>query len=276
MTARSAPLVSVLVPTFNEDLETIETSFGSLRSQSWADFDCQVIDESTDPGRAAAIREACSQDQRFHYLRPESRIGLAASLNLGFANASGEFIARFDADDRCHPDRLALQVSFLTDHPDVGILGGAMAIMDDAGRITARRSYPLAHTGIARAMMLKNAMGHPTVMFRRTVAEAHGAYDPTFRFSEDLELWLRWLAAGVIFRNLPDTLVSYRQQTTNRRIENWESNLRARRKHFSTEHLPLRLLGLGSILLWSKLPAWLQERVYKRLIFDANRSESKE
>jgi glycosyltransferase involved in cell wall biosynthesis len=255
----------VIVPAFNEPKEVLEASLMSLRSQTFANFECLVVDESTDPTSSRACREFCERNDRFRWVRPEKRIGLAASLNLGLSMANGELFARFDSDDLCVADRLERQVSFLDEHKEIGVLGGALEIIDERGTTLAFRDYPVAHAQIERDFQTANALAHPTVMMRRQVIESVGGYNPEFRYSEDLELWLRMLNSGVRFANLPEVLVQYRQQDTRRNAEHWKFNLRARMKHFRFNHLARRLAGIAAIAVWSKVPAWMQRRVFQSL-----------
>lgn len=262
----AAPRVSIVMPSFNEAAEVVQASLASVRAQTWGDFECIVVDESTDAARAEACRQACARDARFVYVHPTERIGLARSLNLGVSRARGEFVARFDSDDLCLPDRLALQVAGLDAQPQVGVVGGGLEIIDEAGTTLAYRRYPGAHREIARGMQMTTTLAHPTVMFRRALVDRHGGYDPAFRFSEDLDLWLRWLNAGVVFANLPQTLVRYRQQNTRRHPHHWRYNLRARVRNFARPYLLRRAAGICCIALWSALPAPLQERVFSALL----------
>ena len=243
MNPKTAPKVTILLPSFNEALAVIGESLGAIRCQTFSDFECLVIDESTDPAKALAIQEECARDSRFHYLHPDSRLGLAGSLNLGLQFAKGVLIARCDADDICLPNRLELQVQYLENHPEVGVLGGTIQIIDNTGCVTGSRTYPLMHADIESSMMLTNAMAHPTIMFRRDLPAQYGFYDPTFRYCEDLELWLRWLNAGIQFANLPDTLLKYRKQVTIRHSDHWWFNLMARKRHYCKRRLMLRTAG---------------------------------
>jgi GT2 family glycosyltransferase len=261
----------VIVPCFNEDPAVIARSFAALRAQSFADFECVVVDDSTDPQLAFACEAACATDPRFAYVRPGARLGIAGSLNRAIERARGGLIARADCDDVCHPERLRRQLDFLEGAPEVGILGCALGILDDPGRPGSVRAYPLGHEAIARRMQLTNAMAHPTVMMRRTVLDRCGGYDPTFRYCEDLELWLRLINAGVRFANLPDALVAYRQETTDRPAGNWRDNLRARLKHLSAHMLARRLIGIVAIAVWSATPPAVRRLAYRRLIFDRAR-----
>jgi glycosyltransferase involved in cell wall biosynthesis len=263
----SPPIVSIVVPSFNEKAEIVRASLDSLKVQTFTDFECIVIDESTLQDRADACAACCAGDARFIYVHPKQRLGLAASLNLGIDKARGEFIARFDADDLCAPDRLALQVKFLKEHPQLSLVGGALEIIDEEGKSTAIRDYPLSHIDIAKGIHFTSTVAHPTAMFRRSVALAHGAYDPDFRFSEDLELWLRWMRAGIRFANLPQILVRYRQNETRRNTQVWRYNLKARIRNFATEHMVRRIVGICGIGIWMALPAAVQERAFKALVF---------
>jgi len=261
-----APRVSLVVPAFNEPLDVLAQSLGSIRQQTFADFECLVVDESSDAALAQGCRALCSEDPRFRYIRPAQRLGLAGSLNLGLQEAKGELVARFDSDDVCLPERLALQVSFLDAHPEVGVLGGALEVVSEQGQTLAFRDYPQDHTTIERRMQFTNAIAHPTVMLRRSVLLAHGGYGPEFRSAEDLELWLRLLNRGVRFANLGAVLVRYRQDSTVRNRQNWVFNRRARMRNLHLRHLPLRLAGIAAVTVWAWLPQWVQERAFKSLL----------
>lgn len=268
MTPQCEPSVSIIIPCFNEAAEIVSASFKSIVEQSCQEFECLVVDESSDPVKAGVVRAICATDPRFTYVRPETRLGLAGSLNLGISRSKGSIIARFDADDLCVAERLEWQLEFLRQHPEIGVVGGAMEIIDESGMTTAFRGYPLVHECICAKMMWANAMAHPTVMFRREVMEAHGGYDPRIG-AEDLELWLRWMNKGVKFANLPQVLVRYRQGSTVRSAVNWNGNLRARCRHFSRDYFLRRLFGICAIAVWANIPPALQEWLYRSLMFSS-------
>jgi len=162
-------------------------------------------------------------------------------------------------------------VVFLDSHPEIAIVGGALEVIDDDDRTTALRAYPLEHAAIDRGMQTTNTMAHPTVMFRRSASVAHGAYDASYRYSEDLDLWLRWLNAGLRFANLPEVLVRYRQKSTSRQALHWKYNLRARLHNFSSRHLVRRCSGIAAIGIWMVLPRRVQELVFRLLMLRAAR-----
>lgn len=260
------PKVSVIVPVFNELVATMEESLNSLMSQTFDDFECIVVDESTNSELALACKLICESDGRFHYVHPTQRLGLSSSLNLAISMARGELLARFDSDDVCAPERLAIQVAFLETHPEISVVGGALKIISDDGQVLAHRYYPEDPLKIAQGMQLTTTVAHPTVMFRRQAIQEYGGYNPKFRFSEDLDLWLRWLNAGLHFANLPQVLVQYRQNNTRRNSGHWHYNLRARTSNFSSSFMILRIIGIACVATWIVLPNIVQEKFYKFLI----------
>lgn len=269
----TTPFVTVVVPSFNEDPHIVRASFESIRAQTFADFECIVVDESTKQELAEACRALCAVDPRFIYIHPQERLGLPKSLNLAIGKARGQLIARFDSDDVCMPERLALQVGFLQSNPEISVVGGALDIINTEGQLLAQRHYPLTPTEIAKGMQLTTTVAHPTVMYRKVAIEQHGGYNPDFRFSEDLDLWLRWMNAGLQFANLPQVLVQYRQDNTRRGAGHWRFNLRARVANFSTQHLVRRIIGIVCIASWVVMPNKLQEQIFKALILRRRRQE---
>lgn len=251
---------------FNESRAVLEESLGSIAAQSLRNLECIVIDESTDVAASAACRELCGRDPRFVYVHPDTRIGLAASLNLGISMARSPLIARFDSDDICMPDRLEKQTRFMASHPEIGVLGGALEIMNESGTTLSFRDYETEHNRIEKQFHVASAIAHPTVLMRKDVLERFGAYNPEFRFSEDLDLWLRLLNHGVRFANLSEVLVRYRQQHTHRNVTHWHFNLRARTSNFRLRYGFRRSLGIAAIAIWSRLPSFVQERVFRALL----------
>jgi len=180
-------------------------------------------------------------------------------------------IARFDSDDICMPERLNLQVAFLRSHPEISVLGGALDIISSEGELLSHRHYPQTSVAIAKGMQLTTTIAHPTVMFRKEAVEQYGGYNPDFRFAEDLDLWLRWMNAGLQFANLPQVLVQYRQDNTRRDQRHWRFNLRARTANLSARHVVRRAIGIACIAAWVSMPKKAQEQIFKALILRRSR-----
>lgn len=187
----------------------LKTAIQSILLQSFADFELIVVDDaSTD--ETARILESYA-DNRLLVIRNSENLGFTRSLNKALERASGEYVARMDADDISIPSRFEKQVEFLDGHPNVGLLGSAYNRMTLSGR---RLGGPVRKPGsdieIRWAMLLENPFCHPSVMLRRQILVNHDlAYDPEFSTTQDYQLWVRMLdhCEGA---NLQDPLLFYR------------------------------------------------------------------
>ena len=90
------------------------------------------------------------QDDRIIAMRNEVNLGGCKTLNVGLKLAKGKYVARLDNDDWSYPDRLEKQFNFLESHPDVGIVGGAMEIMNQNGEVTGKRTYNISDLEIRK------------------------------------------------------------------------------------------------------------------------------
>jgi glycosyltransferase involved in cell wall biosynthesis len=264
--ADMSPKLSVVVPCFNESVKNLDESFASLKNQTFSDFECIVIDESTNYESASYCKKLCDSDARFNYVRPKRRLGLAASLNLGISLANTEWVARFDSDDVCLLERFELQVNYLVKNPHIGVLGTGLQIINENGDILAYRNYPSSHDAIVDSFYFTTPIAHPTVLYKKELVVKNHGYNPGFKNSEDLDLWLRLLNAGVVFANLDEPLVKYRQAENKRGRAHWNFNLKARVNNFRIDGFFKRVLGIALIGSWLCIPETLQETIYKKII----------
>lgn len=103
-----APKVSVLVPICNVE-RYLEECLDSLAAQSFTDFEVLCINDGSTDGSRAIIQSYMDADERFRVIdKPNS--GYGASMNMGLANAIGEYIAILESDDFFEPNALELLV----------------------------------------------------------------------------------------------------------------------------------------------------------------------
>ncbi|MGL5947797.1 MAG: glycosyltransferase [Aeromonas sp.] len=134
-------------------------------------------------------------------------VGLGAALAHGLSACTQEWVARFDSDDICHPERFIKQVAYLQAHPATDLLGGWIAEFDDSWQLShAVRQTPLTAAAIARHARTRNPFNHMTVMFKKAAVLAAGNYQQEFLF-EDYALWVRLIVQGAQIANLPEVLV---------------------------------------------------------------------
>jgi glycosyltransferase involved in cell wall biosynthesis len=199
-------LITVLMPVRNAS-QYIVAAVESIRRQTEHRFRLFVIDDgSTDDGLQ---KVASMNDPRISIFPDRRELGIAHRLNWGIDNSDSAFIARMDADDIAEPNRLARQLAFMREHPDVAISGTWYRVFDDR-TLSEPIGLPSEHEAIGALTLFASPFAHPTVMFNRTLINRDNLrYSTDFSHAEDYELWER--AAGLVrLGNLPEALLRYR------------------------------------------------------------------
>ncbi|MBV8681953.1 MAG: glycosyltransferase [Caulobacteraceae bacterium] len=193
--------------------------------------------------KLAQVVEDLLDRPRYRLSVNQGRPGLHHNLNAAVLRARTPWIARMDADDLNLPDRFAAQVAFLAANPGVDVLGGAiLEVAPDGSR--RRRMTPLAHHQIVGRVRWRSPMNHMTVFMRRETLLAAGGY-PGIARKEDYALWLRMIAMGVIFANLPQDLVEVR---LGRDFARRRTGLASVGSEFRLYEMRRRLAGAGGLL----------------------------
>ena len=207
VTRAHEPAVSVIMPVHN-GRAWLELALTSILRQSLTSLELIVVDDGSDDGSREVLDRLAGRDSRMRVLHLP-RLGLAAALNRGLAEARAPLIARLDADDIAHPTRLERQARFMAQHPEVGVLGAWALEIDRHGRPRGRRMPAPDSEALKRGLVEANPFVHSSIMARADLLRDLGGYRPAFEAAEDYDLWLR--AAEVTeLANLPEFLVCYR------------------------------------------------------------------
>jgi len=201
---RGSPRVAVVLPVRDGE-KYLSAAVESVLGQTFGDFELVVVDDgSTD--RTMEILAGFS-DTRLRVIRLAGKLGLVAALNRGILDAGGEFVARMDADDVCHPRRFEKQVDFLEAHSGVSACGTWFRTF---GARKSKVRTPLAPEHIRARLFFGWAVGHPTLMIRRAFLQSNGLYfDEEFTNCEDYDLMVRAAQLGQI-ETIPEFLLAYR------------------------------------------------------------------
>lgn len=202
------PKISVLMGIY-DCADTLEEAAACLQAQTLEDWECILCDDGSTDGTCRVAERLCERDRRFRLLRNGENRGLAFTLDHCLEAASGEYVARMDGDDRCIPERFALQSAFLDGHPEYAIVSGWMESFDREGtygRICYREEPSLEH------MMGGSQFCHASAMMRREALVQVGGYrtDPRVFRVEDYDLWIRMYEAGFRGYNLQQVLYQMR------------------------------------------------------------------
>lgn len=211
---RPSPSVSVLMPCWNAS-QTVDEAVESILAQSHLDFELIAVDDgSTDDTRARLDRWA-AKDRRLTVVGG-SHVGLVEGLNRGLAACRATTIARMDADDRMHPERLEAQWGFLQRQPEIAAAGCLVEGFPPEDVREGFRIYIEWLNGlqdpaaIAREIYIESPLAHPSVMIRRAWLERVEGYQD-HGWPEDYDLWLRLHLAGARFAKVPRVLLQWRE-----------------------------------------------------------------
>jgi len=119
----------------------------SILSQTFTDFEFILIDDGSTDNTLDIIKDYQNRDNRIITIEKKNT-GLTKSLNVGLTRATGEWIARMDADDISLPTRIEQQFQFVNEHPDIMLLGSAYFTIDNKDRIIKQYRYPAEHSKI--------------------------------------------------------------------------------------------------------------------------------
>lgn len=205
---KGRPVVSVVMAVRNGE-RFVRSALDSVLRQSFDDLELIVVDDASTDGTRQIVES--SADSRLRMVCNRERRGQTASLNIGLAMARGEFVARMDQDDVCHPARLMVQVDYLERHPDVALLGTGARVIDSSGQVFSVERTAALHWAIRWHLLCGNQFMHPTVMWRRDkVARLVGGYDEAFGYASDYEFFAR-VAHQCLTHNLSQSLLDYRR-----------------------------------------------------------------
>lgn len=204
------PIISIVLPVFNQNSEYLRLSLESILHQSFRDFELLVIDDgSTNRECISTLEEFSLKDRRIRILANETNQGIIRSLNRGLENARGKYIARMDSDDIAFPDRLQKQTDFLEKNPNIDLVGTWVTIIDMNGEKIGTLHPPTDSELLKRNILKRNFLIHPTWMFRPSLISRIGHYREDAHSVEDYDFLLRTAKNGKI-GNIPEILLSYR------------------------------------------------------------------
>lgn len=207
------PEISIILP-FRDAETTIDECLDSIRRQSLNDFEVIAVDDGSTDTSSDRVGRRARTDRRFR-LVASGRRGLVAALTTGITESQAPFLARMDADDRMHPDRLRMQCEFLRDRSELALVASRVRLFPSRHIRRGYREYVRWQNGliepkdVAGNIYVESPFAHPSVMIRRSALDAVGGYRDG-PFPEDYDLWLRLNANGHPMAKLPEVLLDWR------------------------------------------------------------------
>lgn len=202
-----APLISVVVPTYNR-AALLDQAINSVLQQDYQQWELLVVDDGSTDDTMAVLRTYEKEPRIRGFSQPNS--GQAVARNRGLREASGQFIAFLDSDNLWLPHKLATQAAYLASHPEVDVLYGDIETIDIEGRVLAGPSAQARHSGMVwKQLLVDNFVNFNTSVVRTEKLREVGGMDESVRRADDYDLWLR-LSTVARFQYLPGVVAQYR------------------------------------------------------------------
>ncbi|HEX7976826.1 MAG TPA: glycosyltransferase, partial [Anaerolineales bacterium] len=208
------PAISVLLPCFNA-AETLVEALDSLACQTLTDFQVVAVEDGSTDSTLKILQDWAKGDQRLEIVA-QAHSGITGALNAGLAACRAPLVARLDADDRAHPERLQRQAAYLQAHPEAAVVGcrvegfPAGQVREGLRVYLEWQNSLLSDADIRCEIFVESPLAHPSVAFRRDWVVQAGGYQE-HGWPEDYDLWLRLYIAGARFAKLPETLLEWRE-----------------------------------------------------------------
>lgn len=202
------PLVSVIMPAYNAE-KYIGEAIESILHQTFREFEFIIVDDASTDSTWSVIERYALKDKRIRTYRNRKNMKSCRNYIKAMNLAKGKYLAIMDNDDVSFPYRIEKQFEFLEKHPEVGIVGGTIEIIDNNGNYVAKRKYHLTDGDIRKNIFKYSPFAHPLVMIRKSVLEQIGYYNPEYAPADDYDLYFR-IGKVAKFANLSDALLKYR------------------------------------------------------------------
>ncbi|HEX8578851.1 MAG TPA: glycosyltransferase family A protein [Allosphingosinicella sp.] len=205
------PRLSVVMPVHNA-LPYLDEAIRSITEQTFSDFEFVILNDGSNDGSDAVLRRWAERDARIRLIESDERLGPAGSSNRVVQESGTPLIARMDADDVSHPQRLERQIAIMDQVPDAVLSGCPHDTVDAKGQLVRKADL---------SRLLRRSpfapFGHGSIMWRREAFDAIGGYRSACNYWEDIDFVTRIARQGRILV-VPESLYSHRIAVTSTRL----------------------------------------------------------
>jgi len=206
-------LVSVVIPTFQDNQEKLEKTIRSVLTQTWEHVEVLVVDDGSEKPFAGLDQRIC--EQRIKWISLEINGGVAAARNKGLREARGAFIAFLDTGDWWEPGNLQKKIEVFKKSDDsLCLVFSGKVVHPATGK--PYTTVPKARTDWIATLLVRNpGIAPSTVLTRKSFLDRIGGFYEQEDIPEDKDLWLRLAKIGR-FESLPLPLVHYEKTSASR------------------------------------------------------------
>lgn len=200
---------------FKEKSEFLKSSLNSVLNQTLKPSEIVLIKdgELTDELNEVINQFVNNNPKLFKIISFKKNKGLGIALNEGVKACNYNIIARMDTDDIAKPFRFEKQIKFLTNNPEIDLVGSSVdEFEDNIDNVVAKKCVPKKHNQILKYAKKRNPFNHPTVMYRKNSVLTSGNYSD-FLWNEDYLLWVNMIINEMKMHNIQESLLYFRSSS---------------------------------------------------------------
>ncbi len=204
------PLVSVILPCYNA-MPFLPDALESIIHQTYQNLEILCINDGSSDETPAVLEAYAKKDKRIRVIHNESNLKLIGTLNKAIALAKGDFIARMDADDVSHVERIEKLLELILKE-NVDVVSCNSDFIDMEGKkISTSFLKAITPIEIHFASYFFTPIGHALLLGKKSVFIKHPYFiSENVIHTEDYELWTRMIRNNVKFFNCDEVLYSIR------------------------------------------------------------------
>ena len=206
------PKLSIIMGIYtSKNKDVVREAIQSIKDQTFTEWEFVICDDGSPDDTWNFLNDEYGNDPRFVLIRNRQNSGLRVALNFCLSVAKADYVVRQDADDYSRNDRLEILYSYVSNHPDVDVVGTAMVSFDETGEFGI--VHPRKEDPVKRDFLHGSVVAHATTIMKKTSLDAVNGYRVSWETTrcEDTDLYMRMCANGAKFHNIDDGLYYVRQ-----------------------------------------------------------------
>lgn len=188
-------LVDVIIPTFNR-AQVMTRAIDSVLAQTYKNYILHVVDDgSNDDTQSVLEKYKNHPNVVIHY---QENAGVSSARNLAAFNSDAQWICFLDSDDEWMPNKLEVQIIYLSDHPEIEFLHSEELWIRNGKRVNPKIKHLKSNDNIFERSLDFCIISPSTVILKRELFLKHRGFDTQFVVCEDYDLWLKILLTDTI------------------------------------------------------------------------------
>lgn len=199
-------MISVVLPVYNGE-KYLSQSIESIINQTYSNWELIVVNDCSSDNSRAIVEEYTQKDSRIKLINNSINQKLPKSLNIGFQNAKGEYYTWTSDDNLYKPNALEYMADVLNKNQEFDLVSCQFDIIDENGIFKSTSNNYYSTRDLYELLNFNNIGA--CFMYRASIAQKVGEYDPKTFLAEDYDYWMRIASQGDIYYS-NENLYQYR------------------------------------------------------------------